>query len=56
MFVRDRSRLEDNYKRMNYCPLGAGALAGTTYPLDRDQTAKLLGFEGPTKKQLRFSF
>lgn len=52
MFVRDRSRLEDNYKRMNYCPLGAGALAGTTYPLDRDQTAKLLSFEGPTRNSL----
>ena len=52
MFVRDRSRLEDNYKRMNFCPLGAGALAGTTYPLDRDQTAKLLGFEGPTRNSL----
>ncbi len=52
MFVRDRSRLEDNYKRMNYSPLGAGALAGTTYPLDRDQTAKLLGFEGPTRNSL----
>lgn len=52
MFVRDRSRLEDNYRRMNYCPLGAGALAGTTYPLDRDQTAKLLGFEGPTRNSL----
>ena len=52
MFVRDRSRLEDNYKRMNYCPLGAGALAGTTYPLDRNQTAKLLGFEGPTRNSL----
>ena len=52
MFVRDRSRLEDNYKRMNYSPLRAGALAGTTYPLDRDQTAKLLGFEGPTRNSL----
>ena len=52
MFVRDRSRLEDNYKRMNFCPLGAGALAGTTYQLDRDQTAKLLGFEGPTRNSL----
>jgi len=48
MFRRDRSRLSDLYKRMNYCPLGAGALAGTTYPLDRDMTAKLLGFEGAT--------
>lgn len=47
MFLRDRSRLFDIYKRMNYCPLGSGALAGTTYPLDRDMTAKLLNFEGP---------
>ena len=48
MFKRDRSRLKDIYYRMNYCPLGAGALAGTTYPLDRNYTASLLGFEGPT--------
>lgn len=48
MFRRDRSRLLDLYERMNYCPLGAGALAGTTYPLDRDYTAKLLDFYGPT--------
>ncbi len=48
MFKRDRERLHDIYKRMNYCPLGAGALAGTTYPLDRDYTAELLGFYGPT--------
>ncbi len=48
MFKRDRQRLADIYKRMNYCPLGAGALAGTTYPLDREYTAKLLRFEGPT--------
>lgn len=48
MFKRDRSRLQDIYKRMNYCPLGSGALAGTTYPLDRGYTASLLGFEGPT--------
>lgn len=48
MFKRDRQRLVDIYKRMNYCPLGAGALAGTTYPLDREYTAKLLRFEGPT--------
>ena len=47
MFKRDRSRLKDIYHRMNYCPLGAGALAGTTYPLDRNYTASLLGFEGP---------
>ena len=48
MFKRDRSRLCDIYKRMNYCPLGSGALAGTTYPLDRDYTAQLLDFYGPT--------
>ncbi len=48
MFKRDRSRLHDIYERMNYCPLGAGALAGTTYPLDREYTSELLGFEGPT--------
>ena len=48
MFKRDRSRLADIYKRMNTCPLGAGALAGTTYPLDREMTARLLGFDGPT--------
>ena len=48
MFKRDRLRLKDIYARMNYCPLGAGALAGTAYPLDRNYTASLLGFEGPT--------
>ena len=48
MFRRDRSRLRDIYDRMNYCPLGAGALAGTTYPLDREYTASLLKFDGPT--------
>ncbi len=48
MFKRDRQRLSDIYKRMNYCPLGSGALAGTTYPLDRELTAKLLDFDGPT--------
>ena len=48
MFKRDRLRMKDIYKRMNYCPLGAGALAGTTYPLDREYTAELLGFIGPT--------
>ncbi|MCD8134310.1 MAG: argininosuccinate lyase [Clostridiales bacterium] len=48
MFKRDRSRLRDIYVRMNVCPLGAGALAGTTYPLDRDYTADLMGFAGPT--------
>ncbi len=48
MFKRDHSRLKDVYKRLNYCPLGAGAFAGTTYPLDRNYTASLMGFEGPT--------
>lgn len=48
MFKRDYSRLTDIHSRMNYSPLGSGALAGTTYPLDRAYTAKLLGFNGPT--------
>ncbi len=48
MFIRDRSRLKDTRERMNYCPLGGGALAGTTYPLDRELTASLLDFNGPT--------
>ena len=48
MFKRDRLRLFDIRERMNYCPLGSGALAGTTYPLDRNMTAELLGFYGPT--------
>lgn len=48
MLKRDRQRLDDIYNRMNYCPLGSGALAGTTYPLDRDYTAQLLNFTGPT--------
>jgi argininosuccinate lyase len=47
MFKRDRLRLHDIFERMNYCPLGSGALAGTTYPLDREYTAKLMGFYGP---------
>lgn len=48
MFKRDRQRLHDIFVRMNYCPLGSGALAGTTYPLDRELTADLMGFYGPT--------
>ena len=48
MFKRDRQRLDDIYNRMNYCPLGSGALAGTTYPLDREYTAQLLEFKGAT--------
>ena len=52
MFLRDRSRLQDIRRRMNLCPLGAGALAGTTYPLDRSYTAQLLGFDGPTRNSM----
>ena len=52
MFKRDYSRLSDLYERMNYCPLGAGALAGTTYPLDRDYTASLLDFKAPTSNSM----
>lgn len=52
MFKRDYQRLQDIYKRMNHCPLGAGAFAGTTYPLDRNYTASLLGFEGPTMNSM----
>ncbi len=52
MFRRDRLRLADIYKRMNECPLGAGALAGTTYPLDREFTAKELGFDRPTANSM----
>ncbi len=52
MFSRDRGRLHDIYERMNYCPLGAGALAGTTYSLDREYTAQLLGFYGPTRNSM----
>ena len=48
MFKRDRSRLDDMYRRMNLCPLGSGALAGTTYPLDREYTASLLDFDAAT--------
>lgn len=48
MFKRDYSRLTDIYRRMNYCPIGSGALAGTTYPLNRELTAQLLDFDGPT--------
>lgn len=48
MFKRDRDRLGSIHKRMNYCPLGAGALAGTTYDLDRDYVSTMLGFEGAT--------
>ena len=52
MFKRDRQRLYDIKNRMNTSPLGSGALAGTTYPLDRDYSAKLLGFDGPTMNSM----
>jgi argininosuccinate lyase len=52
MFRRDRSRLSDIRRRLNLCPLGSGALAGTTYPLDRTYTAELLGFDGPTRNSM----
>lgn len=48
MFKRDHERLVDIRRRMNTCPLGSGALAGTTYPLDREYVAELLGFDKPT--------
>jgi argininosuccinate lyase len=46
MFERDKGRLKDSLKRVNVSPLGAGALAGTTFPIDRKRTAELLGFDG----------
>ncbi len=52
MLLRDYDRLLDTEKRMNYCPLGSCALAGTTYPIDRQQTAKLLGFTAPMANSL----
>ncbi|MGI6008262.1 MAG: argininosuccinate lyase [Ruminococcus sp.] len=52
MFFRDYDRLKDIRERMNTCPLGAGALAGTTYPLDREYTAQLLGFKGATRNSM----
>ena len=52
MFRRDRERLADIRARMNYCPLGSGALAGTTYPLDRKLVAELLDFTAPTRNSM----
>ena len=52
MFGRDRSRFRDSRKRLNECPLGAGALAGTSFPIDRHMTAQALGFDGPTRNSL----
>lgn len=52
MLARDHSRLEDARKRLNECPLGAAALAGTSFPIDRKQTAQTLGFDRPTANSL----
>ena len=52
MFLRDIDRISDAKARMNYCPLGSGALAGTTYDIDREMTAKALGFDGVTMNSL----
>ena len=52
MLGRDRSRVRDSLARLNECPLGTGALAGTSFPIDRDTTAKALGFDGPTRNSL----
>ncbi|MGS2718973.1 argininosuccinate lyase [Paraglaciecola aestuariivivens] len=52
MFKRDISRLQDLRKRINQCPLGCGALAGTTYPIDRYEIAQDLGFDGPCLNSL----
>ena len=52
MLLRDLGRLRDAGERMNVCPLGCGALAGTTYPIDRERTAELLGFRGPMMNSL----
>lgn len=52
MFIRDCGRLDDTAKRMNYCPLGSCALAGTTYPINREQTAAALGFSAPMANSL----
>ncbi|MBQ8513780.1 MAG: argininosuccinate lyase [Ruminococcus sp.] len=52
MFLRDLGRLDDTAKRMNVCPLGSGALAGTTYHIDRELTASLLGFDAPMSNSL----
>ena len=52
MLARDRSRLADARKRLNECPLGAAALAGTSFPINREMTAKALGFDRPTANSL----
>ena len=52
MFARDRGRLADCRRRLNECPLGAAALAGTSFPIDRDMTARALGFDRPCANSL----
>ncbi len=52
MFARDKSRFQDARRRMNECPLGAAALAGTSFPIDRHMTAQALGFDRPTANSL----
>ena len=52
MILRDIERLQNAFDRMNFCPLGSGAVAGTTYPINRDLTAELLGFTAPTRNSL----
>ena len=52
MFTRDRARFRDARKRLNECPLGAAALAGTSFPIDRNQTAAALGFDRPTSNSM----
>ena len=52
MILRDRSRFADARRRMNLCPLGSAALAGTGFPIDREMTASALGFDGPTRNSL----
>ncbi len=52
MLARDRGRFQDARKRLNECPLGAAALAGTSFPIDREQTANALGFDRPTRNSL----
>ena len=52
MFARDRSRMQDARARLNECPLGAAALAGTSFPIDREMTAEALGFDRPTRNSM----
>ncbi|MGL4243813.1 MAG: argininosuccinate lyase [Beijerinckiaceae bacterium] len=52
MLARDRGRIADARRRMNECPLGAAALCGTSFPIDREMTAKALGFDRPTANSL----